>query len=248
MECSDDNSTIGNTTNDAAADLDGFRPPSRRQQRKTKGSTNSDSDTGRKRTGAKLVPTGGTGPQPVLATAAIPAIPIVLREKVRWTTLNTEILREGIRTTKVVNTNVGIWIQPTTADDYRQLMQAVTALNMQPRSRLPARRSRRTQPPSGRVRPKPSKQPRRPPTKPTPAIVEEVADYDALETTFRPEANVFDTFSQLIPLIQKINWQKLLQVAASLLPKLLKCRSIPEAGLLLAGHLQDILAIFSHNE
>ncbi|GJQ82683.1 hypothetical protein Trydic_g10285 [Trypoxylus dichotomus] len=33
MECSDDNSTIGNTTDDAAADPDGFRPPSRRQQR-----------------------------------------------------------------------------------------------------------------------------------------------------------------------------------------------------------------------
>ncbi|GJQ65643.1 hypothetical protein Trydic_g7733 [Trypoxylus dichotomus] len=65
----------------------------------------------------------------------------------------------------------------------------------------------------------------KPPTKPTPAIVEEVADYDASETTSRPEANVLATFTQLIPLIQKINWQKLLQVAASLLPKLLKCRS-----------------------
>ncbi|GJQ66241.1 hypothetical protein Trydic_g4295 [Trypoxylus dichotomus] len=86
------------------------------------------------------------------------------------------------------------------------------------------------------------------PTKPTPAIVDEVADYDTSETTSRPEANVFDTFSQLIPLIQKINRQKLLQVAASLLPKLLKCRSIPEVGLLLAGHLEDIPAIFSHNE
>ncbi|GJQ67639.1 hypothetical protein Trydic_g8430 [Trypoxylus dichotomus] len=56
---------------------------------------------------------------------------VVLREKARWTTLNAEILRRGIRTTKVVNTNVGIRIQPTTADDYRQLVQAVTALNMQ---------------------------------------------------------------------------------------------------------------------
>ncbi|GJQ68583.1 hypothetical protein Trydic_g17135 [Trypoxylus dichotomus] len=48
MECSDDNSIIGNTTDDAATDPDGFRPHSRRQQRKRKGSTNSDSDTGKK--------------------------------------------------------------------------------------------------------------------------------------------------------------------------------------------------------
>ncbi|GJQ79300.1 hypothetical protein Trydic_g16167 [Trypoxylus dichotomus] len=135
--CSNFSCPFGNTTDDAATDPDGFRPPSRRQQRRRKGSANSDYDTGRKRTGAKLVPTGGTGPQPVLATAAIPKAkegcvpPVVLREKARWTTLNTEILRRGIRTTKVVNTNVGIRIQPTTADDYRQLVHAVTALNMQ---------------------------------------------------------------------------------------------------------------------
>ncbi|GJQ66521.1 hypothetical protein Trydic_g4508 [Trypoxylus dichotomus] len=113
MECSDDNSTIGNTTDDAVADPNGFRPPSRRPQRKRKGSTNCDSNTGRKRTGAKLVPTGGTGPQP--GHRGYP-------EGERG---------PGIRTTKVVNTNVGIRIQQTTADDYRQLVQAVTALNMQ---------------------------------------------------------------------------------------------------------------------
>ncbi|GJQ86964.1 hypothetical protein Trydic_g20270, partial [Trypoxylus dichotomus] len=485
MEYSDDNSTIGNTTDDAATDPDGFRPPSRRQQRKRKGSSNSDSDTRRKRSGAKLVPTGGTGPQPVPATAAIPKAkegrvpPVVLREKARWTTLNSEILRRGIRTTKVVNTNVGIRIQPTTADDYRQLVQAVTALNMQfhsyqltedkplkivlrgvpediteeeisrdlarqgiqtleckrmlvgqarrpiplvfvqltksdeakgifkithvcginisveskqakkgqvtqchrcqlyghgqrnchaaavcvkcagphqtaecsksrdtparcalcqgphtanykgcPKSPYVRKEEVTTQPPR-KAAPKPAQRPAprkpeapkvstrpaekvstpmevdtpqpststaktsyaaavkkgttkavkptktvkktpkkgktpsapslpkpspkkpvasKPPTKPTPAIVEEVVDYDASETTSRPEANALDTLSQLIPLIQKINWQKLLQVAATLVPKLLKCRSMPEAGLLLAGHLHDILAIFSHNE
>ncbi|GJQ79335.1 hypothetical protein Trydic_g16197 [Trypoxylus dichotomus] len=101
--------------------------------------------------------------------------------------------------------------------------------------------------PSAPSLPKPS--PKKPiASKPTLAIVEEVADYGASETTSRPEANVLTTLTQLISLIQKSNWQKLLQVAASLLPKLLKCRSIPETGLLLAGHLQDILAIFSHNE
>ncbi|GJQ79861.1 hypothetical protein Trydic_g18309 [Trypoxylus dichotomus] len=40
----------------------------------------------------------------------------------RWTTLNTKILRRGIRTTKVVNPNVGIRIQPATPPDYRQLV------------------------------------------------------------------------------------------------------------------------------
>ncbi|GJQ67495.1 hypothetical protein Trydic_g8320 [Trypoxylus dichotomus] len=44
-----------------------------------------------------------------------------------------------------------------------------------------------------------------PPTKSTPAIAEEVVDYDASETTSRPETNVLATLSQLIPLIQKIN-------------------------------------------
>ncbi|GJQ79571.1 hypothetical protein Trydic_g16416 [Trypoxylus dichotomus] len=125
------------TTHDEATDSSTSDMECSRQQWKRKGSTNFDSDTGRKRSGAKLVPTGGTGPQPVPATAAIPKAkegrvpPVVLREKARWTTLNTEILRRGIRTTKVVNTNVGIRIQPTTADDYWQLVQAVTALNMQ---------------------------------------------------------------------------------------------------------------------
>ncbi|GJQ79136.1 hypothetical protein Trydic_g5389 [Trypoxylus dichotomus] len=70
IEYSDDNSTIGNTSDDAGAESEGFRPPSKRQQRKRKGSRNSGSETGdRKHPEAKLVPTGGTGPQPVPATA-----------------------------------------------------------------------------------------------------------------------------------------------------------------------------------
>ncbi|GJQ75528.1 hypothetical protein Trydic_g17614 [Trypoxylus dichotomus] len=95
-----------------------------RQQRKSEVTRNSDALTGgKKRPGAKLVPTSGTGPQLVPATTANPKakkgrVPsVVLREKARWTTLNTEI-----RTTTVVNTNVGIRIQPATADDYRQLL------------------------------------------------------------------------------------------------------------------------------
>ncbi|GJQ87019.1 hypothetical protein Trydic_g12600 [Trypoxylus dichotomus] len=49
MECSVDNSTIGNTSDDAATDSEGFQPPSRRQQRKPKVSRNSGSDTGDKK-------------------------------------------------------------------------------------------------------------------------------------------------------------------------------------------------------
>ncbi|GJQ78615.1 hypothetical protein Trydic_g11722 [Trypoxylus dichotomus] len=55
MECSDDNSTIGNTSDNAAIDSGGFRPPSRG-----------------KRTRANLVPTGSSGSQPVSATAPNP--------------------------------------------------------------------------------------------------------------------------------------------------------------------------------
>ncbi|GJQ78511.1 hypothetical protein Trydic_g11625 [Trypoxylus dichotomus] len=83
-----------------------------------------------------------------------------------------------------------------------------------------------------------------PPTK-APVVVEEVDDYDASEAT---KIDVISTLSQLIPFIQKINWSKLLEVAASLLPKLLKCISRLEAPLLLTSHLQDVLVIFTSNE
>ncbi|GJQ70083.1 hypothetical protein Trydic_g22559 [Trypoxylus dichotomus] len=65
---------------------------------------------------------------------------------------------------------------------------------------------------------------------PTPnqTIVEEVADYDASETTSCLKTDLFED-------------------AASLLTKLLKYRSLPEAGLLLASHLQYVLAIFTNN-
>ncbi|GJQ72941.1 hypothetical protein Trydic_g1583 [Trypoxylus dichotomus] len=208
--------------------------------------------------------------------------------------------------------NVSIRIQPATADDYRQLLQAVTALNMQFHSyqltedkplNVVLRRNEEAKGifklthvcginvtvesklchrcqlyghdqrnchaatmcvkcarphtenytwgnvreeggssnPTAHVASKPL-------AKPSPAIVEEVTDYEALETTSRLETHVMTTLSQLIPLIQKINWPKLLQVAISLLPKMLKYRSIPEAGLLLASHLQDVLAILSNDE
>ncbi|GJQ65695.1 hypothetical protein Trydic_g7780 [Trypoxylus dichotomus] len=67
MEYSVNDSTIGNTSDDVFTQCAGFRPPSRRQQRKRKGSRNSDSDTNRRRRlGTKLEPTGG---QSVPATA-----------------------------------------------------------------------------------------------------------------------------------------------------------------------------------
>ncbi|GJQ70636.1 hypothetical protein Trydic_g23026 [Trypoxylus dichotomus] len=110
MECLDDNSTIGHTSDDAAI---------------------------QKVSNHNRVAYWWHCPQPVPVTAAnlkakeerVP--PVDLREKARWTTLNTQIFRRGIRTTKVVNTNVGIHIQPATANDYRQLVQAIAALKMQ---------------------------------------------------------------------------------------------------------------------
>ncbi|GJQ70094.1 hypothetical protein Trydic_g22568 [Trypoxylus dichotomus] len=59
-------------------------------------------------------------------------------------------------------------------------------------------------------------------TKPSATIVEEVADYDTSETTSCPKTDAMSTLSQLIPLIQK-NWSNLFEVAASMLPNLLKC-------------------------
>ncbi|GJQ79379.1 hypothetical protein Trydic_g16238 [Trypoxylus dichotomus] len=64
------------------------------------------------------------------------------------------------------------------------------------------------------------------PTKPSQEIVKEVADYGASETTSRPVTDVMSTLSQLIPLIQKINWPKLFEIAATLLPKLLSTRRL----------------------
>ncbi|GJQ75558.1 hypothetical protein Trydic_g17640 [Trypoxylus dichotomus] len=262
-----------------------------------------------------LVPTAGTGPRPVPATAANPKAkeggvpPVVLREKARWTSLNTEILRRGIRTTKV-NTNVGIRIQPATAtvpkdiaedeinqDLARQVIRVLECKRMNeeskeifkltyvtvesklvkkhqitqchrcqlydqrnchaaaacvncavphPTAECTKRRDAPAkcalcQPSTSTTRPsyaaavkkstakktktKTTKKGKTPSTpsrpKPSPkrsvastyglALVEEIADYDASETTSHPEANIVTTLGQLIPLIQKINWSKLLE-------------------------------------
>ncbi|GJQ76582.1 hypothetical protein Trydic_g22032 [Trypoxylus dichotomus] len=305
--------------------------------------------------------------------------PVILREKARWTTLNAEILRRGIRTRNVVNTNVGIRIQPATPADCRQLVQAPSYVESQitsPRMKSariwhekesasccakgrlwgsptppvviqltkndqlkqifritpvcginvtveskPVKKDQVTQyhrcqlyghwhghpatvcikdacrttpdrrvyeprdasakcalyqdphtakykrcqkspytkngkfwsncprllrsrlilrkrppnrwTPSTPSGPKPSpKKPveSQPSTKPSPAIVEEVADYDASETSSCPKTDVMSILSKLLSLIQKINWSKLFGVATSLLPKLLKCRSLPTSS------------------
>ncbi|GJQ67612.1 hypothetical protein Trydic_g8415 [Trypoxylus dichotomus] len=44
-----------------------------------------------------------------------------------------------------------------------------------------------------------------PPTKPSPAIVKEVADYDASEITCCAKIEVMGTLCQLMPLMQNIN-------------------------------------------
>ncbi|GJQ66070.1 hypothetical protein Trydic_g4156 [Trypoxylus dichotomus] len=87
-----------------------------------------------------------------------------------------------------------------------------------------------------------------PPSKLSPAILDEVADYYASATTSCLKIDVMSTRNQLISLIQKINWSKLLEVTASLLRKLLECKSLPQAELLLASHLQGVLAIFTNNK
>ncbi|GJQ65618.1 hypothetical protein Trydic_g7712 [Trypoxylus dichotomus] len=57
--------------------------------------------------------------------------PVALREKARWMAVNAELSQQGVRTTKMVNTNVGIRMQPASAADYRQLVCIVSAMEIQ---------------------------------------------------------------------------------------------------------------------
>ncbi|GJQ76586.1 hypothetical protein Trydic_g12288 [Trypoxylus dichotomus] len=124
MEFDDD--TVTNTSADEST-ADDFRPPSRRQQRKRKGSCNSGSDGE-----SKKRPVANTNPE---ATSAVPKKegripPVVLRDKARWMRVNAEIQQLGVKIIKVVNAQVGIRIQPATASDYRRLVEIVTIMKV----------------------------------------------------------------------------------------------------------------------
>ncbi|GJQ88027.1 hypothetical protein Trydic_g12951 [Trypoxylus dichotomus] len=113
-----------------------FQLPSARQQRKRKSSRNSSSEYDRrKRSGTKPAPAG----ESQLVKAAVPNLkakdahvpPVVLREKARWMAFNAELSQQGVRTTRMVNTNVGIRIHPATAANYRHLIKIVSDLKVQ---------------------------------------------------------------------------------------------------------------------
>ncbi|GJQ79525.1 hypothetical protein Trydic_g16372 [Trypoxylus dichotomus] len=134
---SDDCSTIGNTsTGESAMDTDDFQLPSARRQLKGKGSRNSSSESYRRKRSRTKPATAGES-QPVQSVpnhhkakdARVP--PVVLREKARWMAVNAELFQQGVRTTKVVNTNVGIRIHPASAAEYRQLVRIVSAMKVQ---------------------------------------------------------------------------------------------------------------------
>ncbi|GJQ79626.1 hypothetical protein Trydic_g16467 [Trypoxylus dichotomus] len=61
-------------------------------------------------------------------------------------------------------------------------------------------------------------------------------------TTARTERDASSTLALLIPLFQRINWTKLQEVHTSTTTPGVQIRS--RAGLVLASHLQDILAVF----
>ncbi|GJQ67633.1 hypothetical protein Trydic_g8424 [Trypoxylus dichotomus] len=138
---SDDCSTVGNTstaesTAESAMETDEFQPQSARRQRKRKNSHNSSSGSDeRKRPGKKSAteevsqPVQSAPSRPQAKDARVP--PVVLREKARWMAVNAELAQQGVRTTKVVNTNVGIRIQPASAADYRQLVRIVSVMKVQ---------------------------------------------------------------------------------------------------------------------
>ncbi|GJQ87994.1 hypothetical protein Trydic_g12920 [Trypoxylus dichotomus] len=121
--------TLTNTSADEST-ADDFRPPSRRQQRKRKGSCNSGSDEeSMKRPVTKTNPEGTSAPSDVpKKEGRIP--PVVLRDKARWMRVNAEIQQLGVKIVKVVNAQVGIRIQPATASDYRRLVEIVTSLGV----------------------------------------------------------------------------------------------------------------------
>ncbi|GJQ87700.1 hypothetical protein Trydic_g22025 [Trypoxylus dichotomus] len=121
--------TLTNTSADESIS-DDFRPPSRRQQWKRKGSCNSGSEEeSKKRPGTKPKPEGTSAPSDVLKKEGrIP--PVVLRDKARWMRVNAEIQQLGVKIVKVVNAQVGIRIQPATASDYRRLVEIVTSLGV----------------------------------------------------------------------------------------------------------------------
>ncbi|GJQ66692.1 hypothetical protein Trydic_g19913 [Trypoxylus dichotomus] len=129
MEFDDDietDTTVTNTSSDEST-ADDFRPPSRRQQRKRKGSCNSGTDGE-----SKKRPVANTNPE---GTSAVPKKegripPVVLRDKARWMRVNAEIQQLGVNIVKVVNAQVGIRIQPATASDYRRLVEIVTNMKV----------------------------------------------------------------------------------------------------------------------
>ncbi|GJQ79607.1 hypothetical protein Trydic_g16449 [Trypoxylus dichotomus] len=117
-------------------ETDDFQLPSARRQLKRKGSRNSSSKSDRgKRSGTKPAIAGESQPvkpvpnHPKAKDARVP--PVILREKARWMAVNAELSQQGVRTTKLVNTNVGIRIQLASAADYRQLVRIVFKLKMQ---------------------------------------------------------------------------------------------------------------------
>ncbi|GJQ76684.1 hypothetical protein Trydic_g5205, partial [Trypoxylus dichotomus] len=121
--------TLTNTSADEST-ADDFRPPSRRQQRKRKGSCNSGSDEE-----SKKRPVTKTNPKRTSAPSDVPKKegripPVVLRDKARWMRVNAEIQQLGVKIVKVVNAQVGIRIQPATASDYRRLVEIVTNLRV----------------------------------------------------------------------------------------------------------------------
>ncbi|GJQ85883.1 hypothetical protein Trydic_g15339 [Trypoxylus dichotomus] len=115
---------------------DEFQPQSARRQRKRKNSHYSTSGSDeRKRPGKKSAteevsqPVQSAPSRPQAKDARVP--PVVLREKARWMAVNAELAQQAVRTTKVVNTSVGIRIQPASAADYRQLVRIVSVMKVQ---------------------------------------------------------------------------------------------------------------------
>ncbi|GJQ79543.1 hypothetical protein Trydic_g16390 [Trypoxylus dichotomus] len=81
-------------------------------------------------------------------------------------------------------------------------------------------------------RPTPKKPETQKPSKPAkPAVAKNPAQDVPRTRTTRTEPDVTSTLAMLIPLFQRINWTEVQEMATTLLPQLLACRSGAEAGL-----------------
>ncbi|GJQ79094.1 hypothetical protein Trydic_g5350 [Trypoxylus dichotomus] len=189
---SDECSTIGNTSmEESTMEAEEFHFPLGRQQRKGRSSRNSCSDSDRrKRPGTKPAPAR----ESQSAQAAVPnpkakdgrVLPVVLRERARWTAVNAEMSHQPSTSTTKPSYAAAVKKKaarkPKTSGKPKTL---AAATGPKPAPKKPAS-------------PKPGNRPR-------PAVAKNAAQDVPNRRTTKTESDVTSTLALLIPLFQMIN-------------------------------------------